>query len=123
MRVCPSCRVALPPEDFYSSRTNITECRPCFRARVAERKRLCRQYLLTYLMDHPCVDCGEADPVVLEFDHVRGTKSDGLSNLVVAANMARLVAEIAKCEVRCANCHRRKTALAQGWYAGLVTHT
>lgn len=66
--------------------------------------------VLDYLRQHPCVDCGESDPVVLEFDHIRDKISE-ISTLVwkrVSAKM--LLEEIEKCLVRCANCHRRKTA-------------
>ncbi len=64
-----------------------------------------------YLEAHPCVDCGEADPVVLDFDHVRDIKHAAISAMVRdRRSMKSIWAEIAKCEVRCANCHRRKTA-------------
>jgi hypothetical protein len=33
-----------------------------------------RQYVWSYLSTHPCVDCGESNPIVLESDHVRGRK-------------------------------------------------
>lgn len=77
---------------------------------IVQRARL-RALINDYLAEHPCVDCGEADLVVLEFDHRdRATKSfnvaDGLRRVV---SVARMLAEIAKCDVRCANCHRRKT--------------
>lgn len=66
--------------------------------------------LWEYLGDHPCVDCGEEDPIVLEFDHVAGTKefpvSEGVSRMY---SIKKIKAEIDKCEVRCANCHRRVT--------------
>jgi hypothetical protein len=62
------------------------------------------------LSTHPCVDCREDDIIVLEFDHVRGSKRKELSRLVNAgASVASLLAEVEKCEVRCANCHRRVT--------------
>ena len=78
------------------------------------------QRLWDYLATHPCVECGEADPVVLQFDHVRGTKLDSLSNMSRnQSSLARLDTEIAKCEVRCANCHARKTAVEQEWYAAI----
>ena len=54
-----------------------------------------------------CVDCQEVDPVVLHFDHRDpSTKSFNISSKSVS--MERLLAEIAKCDVRCANCHLRK---------------
>lgn len=77
-----------------------------------------RKYIIDYLKKHPCVDCGEEDIVVLEFDHKdRENKkyviSQALGNKISIKNV---IAEIEKCEVRCANCHRRKTAVEFGFY-------
>ena len=69
--------------------------------------------LVDYLLEHPCVDCGERDPLVLEFDHIRDKCADVTSLLPLA--WTRVESEIAKCEVRCANCHRRITAKRGGW--------
>ena len=70
-----------------------------------------KAYVLQYLLTHPCVDCGEDDSVVLEFDHVTGNKLSDVGSMARAGwNLAAIQAEIAKCEVRCANCHRRVTA-------------
>ncbi len=67
-------------------------------------------YLLKFRQEHPCVDCGESDPDVLDLDHVRGQKDRSVYELGNAAvSLARLQAEIDKCEVRCANCHRKIT--------------
>ena len=72
--------------------------------------------LIDYLLAHPCVDCGETDPLVLDFDHRdRSTKRMAVSNLLRYAAWAPLEAETAKCDVRCANCHRRRTARQLGW--------
>jgi len=73
-----------------------------------------RNYVLEYLSGHPCVDCGETDPVVLEFDHVRD-KDKKISDLINYSHN-RLKEEILKCEVRCSNCHKRKTSKEQNWY-------
>jgi hypothetical protein len=54
-----------------------------------------------------CVDCGEKDPLVLTFDHVRGTKKGTVFSYRNSPTM--LKAELAKCDVRCANCHLRQT--------------
>ena len=63
-----------------------------------------------------CVDCGESDPVVLEFDHVVGEKLYNVANIVgTCLSLKTVKEELAKCAVRCANCHRRKTAKEQGW--------
>ncbi|QBD79014.1 hypothetical protein EPA93_24730 [Ktedonosporobacter rubrisoli] len=77
-----------------------------------------RQRIYDYLATHPCVDCGCKDPRVLEFDHVRGVKVDEVSRLLSnKTSWPRIEAEITKCEVRCANCHRIKTAERSGnWW-------
>ena len=75
-------------------------------------------FVCAYLQVHPCVDCGETDPVVLEFDHVRGEKRNVISRLKNSSAKA-VKQEIKKCAVRCANCHRRKTAKQFNWSSKL----
>lgn len=68
------------------------------------------EFLADYKRTHPCVDCGEDDPIVLDFDHVKGKKKMSLCQMKSAGMSLRLIEEeIAKCEVRCSNCHRRVT--------------
>jgi hypothetical protein len=74
-----------------------------------------RQFVLQYLLQHPCVDCGESDPIVLDFDHQRDKKK-GVASMMESATTEALQEEILKCEVRCANCHRRKTAKDRGYF-------
>lgn len=70
-----------------------------------------------YLTTHPCVDCGERDPVVLEFDHRDpASKSGDVGRLVHSGKRAVVQAEIEKCDVRCGNCHRIRTAKQFGSY-------
>lgn len=59
----------------------------------------------------PCTDCGRRYPAhVLDFDHVRGEKLGDVSHLAGAGvTVEALLEEIAKCDVVCANCHRRRT--------------
>lgn len=55
-----------------------------------------------------CIDCGyNAHPAALDFDHVRGEKKRNVS--LFSTTQKGLLEEIAKCDVRCANCHRVKT--------------
>jgi hypothetical protein len=56
-----------------------------------------------------CVDCGIKDLRVLDFDHVRGVKLFTIGRAARSSSAMRIEREIAKCVVRCANCHRIAT--------------
>lgn len=62
--------------------------------------------------EHGCVDCGYREhAIALQFDHVSGTKKASVSNLIRSDYAwSTILEEIAKCEVRCANCHAVVTA-------------
>jgi len=76
-----------------------------------------KQRLYAYLSNHPCIDCGQTDIRVLEFDHVRGNKSASITRLLNNAVPWKAIEdEIAKCEVRCMNCHRIKTSERGHWW-------
>ena len=137
-KLCPKCSLKKPLADFSSRKINeykpVSYCRSCQRiycrkhyqnlkavhnSRRYERQQrarsLNRRLVDSYLREHSCADCGEDDIRVLEFDHVRGTKLDCISEMIYQASVSRLLSELEKCEVRCANCHRRKTARQLGW--------
>lgn len=70
------------------------------------------EFIGTHLLEHPCVDCGEGDLRVLDFDHRPGSgKTTEVMRLARNGHsLARIAVEIAKCDVRCRNCHARVTA-------------
>lgn len=135
MKKCSRCEQTKPLDDFNnrakSKDGKQSWCRECQREKgkdrdnkagsrkyITQQERLNknRQWLFDYLQTHPCVDCGESDPIVLEFDH-QDDKVESVSIMVQRGfGLEKIKAEIAKCEVRCANCHRRKTAKQLGWY-------
>jgi hypothetical protein len=140
---CSRCRETKPLGDFawrYIERgLHDSYCRPCRSAYKKEhykrnkdryqaqaldyKQRIYRQrteWLLDYFLLHPCTDCGETDPVVLEFDHSEG-KDFNISSGLLNKAWSAIVEEIAKCEVVCVNCHRRRTAREQG-FARLLLH-
>ncbi len=81
----------------------------------AHRERIQRLFW-AYLDEHLCVDCGNTDPRVLEFDHVRGEKAHNVSELKsLKFSWEAILKEIEKCDIRCANCHRIKTFKQFGW--------
>ena len=73
-------------------------------------KDMAVRHVIDYLNEHPCVDCGEADPLALTFDHLRDKKYSISTMLSNAYGWELIKEEISKCEVRCANCHNKKTA-------------
>jgi hypothetical protein len=108
--MCAPCRSAYGREHYLANRQKYIDAEARRkRARAEARTR----YLIEYFREHPCADCGEADPIVLEFDHLRD-KCFEVTNQFASRNWQEILAEIAKCDVVCANCHRRRTASRAG---------
>lgn len=110
---CLACMAAYGREHYARNRAKYLAKahRSRGRARAKNDERI-----LSYLMGHPCVDCGETDPLVLDFDHREPSmKSNEVSRMVYVRSWRVVFEEIEKCDVRCANCHRRKTARQFGW--------
>lgn len=114
-RWCSVC-VDTYQSEYYQK--NITKVRKQNREvrLITKRKRML--FVLQYLKLHPCIDCGEKDFTCLDFDHVRGQKICSISEMIANTySEGNILKEIEKCEVRCSNCHRRKTAKEADWYS------
>jgi hypothetical protein len=97
------------PEQAQARRAR-ERANPALMARRAEKQRRrvaeIQAYLNTYKVERGCVDCGyNANPLALQFDHVRGKNRD----VSRCRTLTTAKAEIELCEVRCANCHHIKT--------------
>jgi hypothetical protein len=75
------------------------------------------------LSENPCIDCGESNPIVLEFDHRDDVdKIGGVGKLLSeGGSWESLEKEMNKCDIRCVNCHRIRTAKQFGWYDNYLT--
>jgi len=91
-------------------------CKVCRAEYDSTRGLAVKEFLYDYLKKNPCIDCGEKDVTVLEFDHVRGKKVMAIGNMVYMP-LPVVKKEVKKCVVRCANCHRRKTAAERNFWS------
>lgn len=141
MKRCSKCKKEKVLNDFSFKIKNAglrhRQCKKCTRLLIKNHYNKNRQYYLLkagkrnkilrdtvnkflckYLLKNPCVDCGESDVRVLEFDH-KGEipKFKAVSSLIrLQYPLNKIQEEIDKCEIRCANCHRRKTARDFKWF-------
>jgi hypothetical protein len=137
MKRCTRCGEEKPVSEFgWKDRERgrlMSYCRPCVAANSREhyaankpsyavrtKRRKWQQranrsnFLVEYFKSHPCSDCGETDPLVLDFDHLRD-KEFSIGDEFTSRPWREVLAEIEKCDVVCANCHRRRTARRGGF--------
>lgn len=76
--------------------------------RYAERNR---KFVRDYKESRACVDCGASYHFsAMDFDHISEDKDATVARLAGdSVSIARIEAEIAKCELVCAVCHRIRT--------------
>lgn len=103
----PDCgRVKATPRPVVSEEQRTSQQRAKGRSRYA----VGTAWITAYFANNPCVDCGEADRDVLEFDHRNPALKKGSVCEMAHRCVSRAEVEAAKCDVRCANCHRRRHA-------------
>ena len=138
MKICSICKISKPINEFYKKRNGVTHrCNDCesvyqkeyykknrakriltAKLHTEKRVKIMKDYLVEHLRNNPCVDCGEADILVLQFDHTQDKKMN-VSEFVTSkrpSSFNKLKEEVAKCEIRCANCHQRKTAKTYNYW-------
>lgn len=128
MKQCSKCKIVKYDFDFGPRKASKdgkqSWCKQCFKEYNAqkdysdsskrykkkkERLKKHQEWMLQYLSENHCVDCGETDVVVLKFDHV-GKKEHNISNMLADGHsLENIQKEIKKCDVVCANCHKRRT--------------
>jgi len=140
MKQCQICKADKSESEFGNNKTKFdglqSYCKSCSRAKdkkcystnpdrarkIRDRERSTRvsnrQWLMTLLVGKSCIDCGMSNVVCLDYDHVRGTKYKSVSRMK-GQSQKRILAEIAKCDVRCSNCHRIRHAKENNWIIDL----
>jgi hypothetical protein len=115
---CRPCRSAYKKEHYAANRQRYIDRAGTRKRELALERTL---YLIEYFRSHPCADCGETDPIVLEFDHLRD-KSFSVGMDLARRGWQQILDEIEKCQVVCANCHRRRTAIRRGALRARLTY-
>jgi len=114
--MCRPCRAAYKREHYLKNRQRyVDQAHARKTALYLERTR----YLLEFFESHPCTDCGENDPVVLEFDHLKDKRFD-IGAALPYRNWQSILDEMGKCEVVCRNCHRRRESRRSGALRALL---
>ena len=125
---CLKCSKRKSISEFPKHRTtNHPYCKPCFveyrRTWHRDRRGLAiKLFLIQLKMNTPCVDCGRIT-LTAEYDHIKDTKSYNLSRAFMVKGMTieQVKEELAKCELRCAECHRIKTHIRQNsWLSQFI---
>lgn len=112
---CRSC-CDIHKKQWYAK--NKKKYRDLAKVWAGKRRIVIQDFLINFLRNNPCVDCSNGNVIVLDFDH-RGDKKYNISNMM-SSSIAKVKEEISKCDVRCANCHRIKTAKQFNWRKGRI---
>lgn len=113
---CKSCEKAYQLNYYKKNRDKRIETAKIHSSKIVQKNR---ELVVEHLRKNPCVDCGERDILTLQFDHLENKKKAiavMLSTTQRPPTTKRLLEEMSKCVVRCANCHQRKTAKESNYW-------
>ena len=102
---------AAHPEKTREYKRGYRDANREYLAAHRKSRKIERQQILNGIkVESGCIDCGyNADPIALDFDHRDGSQKRADVSQMISAPLNEMLTEVAKCDVRCANCHRIKT--------------
>lgn len=123
MPICSFCKNNLPIENFSKKRNgHQASCKTCHSAYRKTHYQNNRQKYIDKAAEYKeklkadfqklkaeaggCKVCGESTPCCLDFHHTRD-KIGEVSQLINSVSWDKVLAEIEKCILLCANCHRK----------------
>ncbi len=131
MKTCSKCKLTLDKSEFYKSANTgdglQLRCKECSKNRAREgykerksqgidstaeitklKKRLVVQIMNEYKRTKGCCFCGQNVSCCLDFHHKDPSiKEYNVSRLISSKSIKKIVEEVKKCLLVCANCHRQ----------------
>lgn len=130
MKTCSRCKLEKSFDEFNRRGKSYSSfCKVCNKEYLREHYESNKEYYADkrdknrekyiaefheFIKTKSCMDCGNDNPVVLEFDH-KHDKHFNISEKISSTPLENLMAEIDKCDIVCANCHRIRTANQFSW--------
>lgn len=112
MRICEDCGIEANVTNFANAgKVNGIQyyrykCIQCYSKFKQVRKNSLRNKFVEFKKTLKCEDCGTNDHRVLEFHHKDPSQKDREVSIMITWGWKKLMDEVAKCSVLCANCHR-----------------
>lgn len=127
MKICSKCKLPKNESEFSPRKTSKDglhpHCKSCRRSfanaayknnpqkfldKIEETKEKLYTFVDAIKAENGCKFCPEKTPICLDFHHLNPKEKDkSIAHLIAYKNKARIEAEIKKCIVVCANCHRK----------------
>jgi len=108
---CKSCMLVIRRKHYDNNKQQ-------YKTRNRKTIKRLKDIVINLKTSSSCKNCGiryQDEPWLMEFDHLEDNKTAEISYLVKRGSENKLLAEIAKCEIVCVLCHRRRTAKRAGW--------
>jgi len=128
MKICTKCKIEKNESEFSFKNKSLgklsSNCKDCqkimkdnhyrnnkdkYLERFATRRSSFKEWFADYKLTLKCEECGENHPATLDFHHENPNEKEyGISQMVhLTCSKNKIIEEISKCKVLCANCHRK----------------
>ena len=108
---CSECMKAYRREHYHANKKPYLD-------RAREQKKQAKKEIRWFKQTNPCTDCGvvyDKEPWLMDFDHLDAEEKLYNISRIYCRGSKAIREELAKCELVCVLCHRRRSARRAGW--------